>query len=512
VKPGRAISAFGEVVVKRQEPRASRRERLRTLAGRRVGQQTGLFVVPAIVSFDDSQGEIVFERLHATRLQQALSDPARSMELVGRVAKALAAIHGQMDPSADAAAALPNRSSPGPLRDPVPLHGDFGLSNVFYLPASDRIAIIDWSNADWIGIDDDLGAPETDIAVFLLSLFHRRLFGPSPVSRRHEVALHFLATYASASPVGLDLDALSEIVTAIAPAFARLSREHKGKLRALVRRHSLIDLDRFLRRLSRERSFARPEGATEIHLMEHSRSSTRYTDRHKGRGHDYDETFSPEVNPYRAMLWRLEQRVLDAILRRHLVPGNITHLDFACGTGRILGHFSEHVASATGIDVSSSMMAVARKAAPRAELIEADLTQQDVLGERRFDLITAFRFFPNAEPELRRTVFGVLARHLAPHGVLVFNNHKNRNSLRRRISRLLGREVARGTMTHADAEALVAQSGLRILEVVPLASLPLSDRRLLLPVPMVESLERRLSGHPKLAGIAQDLIYVCGRA
>jgi predicted TPR repeat methyltransferase len=240
-------------------------------------------------------------------------------------------------------------------------------------------------------------------------------------------------------------------------------------------------------------------------------SSVRYTDRHKARGREYHDSFSPDVNPYRAMLWRLEQRVLDGVMRDHLRPGEFKHLDFACGTGRILAHFSGHSASATGVDVSASMMEVARRVAPTAELIEADLTQSDALGTRTFDLITAFRFFPNAEPELRRAVVGVLARHLTPDGVLVFNNHKNRNSLRRRISRLLGREVARGTMTHAEAERLITEAGLRILDLTPLATLPVSENHPLVPAGLVEPIERRLSTIRALAPVAQDIIYVCAR-
>jgi SAM-dependent methyltransferase len=245
--------------------------------------------------------------------------------------------------------------------------------------------------------------------------------------------------------------------------------------------------------------------------MELAKTTMGYTESHKGKGSNYHQTFAPEVNPHRAMLWRLERRALDEVLRRHLMPGKIAHLDFACGTGRILGHLSRHVASATGVDVSPSMMEVARGVAPGAELIEADLTQRDILGERQFDLITAFRFFPNAEPELRRAVVRVLARHLAPRGVLVFNNHKNRNSLHRRISRLLGREAPGLTMTHAEVESLVADAGLRIVEVVPLASLPFSENHLLLPVPLLEFLERGLSGWQALTSIAQDVIYVCAR-
>jgi SAM-dependent methyltransferase len=237
-----------------------------------------------------------------------------------------------------------------------------------------------------------------------------------------------------------------------------------------------------------------------------------YTDSHKGRGTDYHETFLPDVNPHRAMVWRLEQRALDGILRDHLVSGTISYLDFACGTGRILEYLSRRVASATGVDVAASMMKVARTVAPGAELIEANLTEKDVLGERSFDLITAFRFFPNAEPLLRQAVFTVLERHLAPKGVLVFNNHKNRNSLRLRIARLRGRAVMTGTMTHVEVEALLAQAGLRILEVIPLASLPLSDRHVLLPISLVEPLERLMSGWSPLVGLAQDVIYVCTRA
>ena len=499
LKFGRAVLTQGDVVVKRQQPGPSRRERLRTLAGRRVGEETGLFLVPRIIAFDDEQGEIVFERLHATKLRHALADPARGAALVGRAAAALAAIHGRM-----------TSDEPAEGRR-VALHGDFGLNNVFDLPGRDRIAIIDWANADWIGVEESSGAPEIDLAVFLLGLFYRRLFDPVPIPRRRALARHFLATYASAAPAGVDVAALRAIVQGLAPAYVRLNQEFTGRVRALVRRHSLVDLDLFLRRLSKEHLTRRaPPG--EIEPMPQPRAALPYIERHKGRGQDYDETFSPEVNPYRAMVWRLEQAQLDRILRTYLTPGRIAHLDFACGTGRILGRLRGQVESAVGVDVSSSMLEVARREVPGVELIEADLTSTDVLGERRFDLITAFRFFPNAEPELRRAVFRVLARHLGAHGILVFNNHKHRDSLRRRISRAWGREVARGTMTRADAEALAAGAGLRILEVVPLACLPLSEERLLLPIGLAEPLERRLSGRPAMAGIAQDLLYVCGPA
>jgi tRNA A-37 threonylcarbamoyl transferase component Bud32 len=223
---------------------------LRTEAGREVAQQTGLFVVPEIVSFDDSRGEIVFERLHLIGIRPALSDSSRSMSLAGRVATILAAIHGLMKPDESATMMSAGEMGISPQRDAVPLHGDFGVSNLLYLSTSDRIVVIDWSNADWIGVKADLGAPEVDVAVFLRSLFHRSVLDRTPVSRRHSVARHFLATYASASPHGLDLASLTAFMAATGPAFIQLTRRRKGALRALGYRHAMVDLNYFLRRLS----------------------------------------------------------------------------------------------------------------------------------------------------------------------------------------------------------------------------------------------------------------------
>jgi hypothetical protein len=246
----RAVSVEGDTVIKIQEPAASRRERLRTQAGRDVGQQTGLFMVPGIVGFDDSRGEIVFERLHLTRIRELLSDGSRGMDLVGRSAEALAAIHRLMKWCDGGRESYPERMEVGLEREPVPLHGDFGMRNIFCMSDSDRIVVIDWANADWIGTDADFGAPEVDLAVFLISLFNRRVFGPWPVPHRHELARHFLTTYTSKSPSGFDIDTLSAMVAAAKPGFLRRLRRHKGNLRALGYRHSMIDLEFFLRRLS----------------------------------------------------------------------------------------------------------------------------------------------------------------------------------------------------------------------------------------------------------------------
>ena len=67
-------------------------------------------------------------------------------------------------------------------------------------------------------------------------------------------------------------------------------------------------------------------------------------------------------------------------------------------------------------------------------------------------------------------------------------------------------------MTHQEAESLLREAGLRIVRAVPVASLPLSDKRLWLPIALVEPVERVLGRWSGLAGVAQDIIYICAAA
>ncbi|HAA48954.1 MAG TPA: hypothetical protein DCE43_04495, partial [Planctomycetaceae bacterium] len=99
-----------------------------------------------------------------------------------------------------------------------------------------------------------------------------------------------------------------------------------------------------------------------------------YRQSHQGCGTEYHSQFSD--NPRRRMMWQIEQAMLEDVLEstRQQSPVGINYLDFACGTGRVLGFVSEHTNTATGVDVSDSMLEVAATSAPGAELISADIT------------------------------------------------------------------------------------------------------------------------------------------
>jgi SAM-dependent methyltransferase len=234
-----------------------------------------------------------------------------------------------------------------------------------------------------------------------------------------------------------------------------------------------------------------------------------YRESHLGKGADYHAVFG--ANPRRILIWQIEQALIDRAVRRFLPGRPIDHLDFACGTGRILALLEDRTRSSTGVDVSPSMLATARGNVKRARLVRADLTRGDPLGTRTFDLITAFRFFPNAERQLRREAMAALTRRLAPGGILLFNNHINHSGLSRRLARVIrGGGAGHHAMSHAEVAELVDASGLQIRARYHTGFVPETEARPLRPRWLIAALERAAT-HLPLAALSDDVLYVCTR-
>lgn len=225
-----------------------------------------------------------------------------------------------------------------------------------------------------------------------------------------------------------------------------------------------------------------------------------------GKGRSYHRQFSDQ--PYRSLVWEHECGVLDRVLTGSDRRNAFRHLDFACGTGRVLKYLADRAGVSVGVDLSPAMLELARETVPGAEIIEADLMREDPLGDRVFDLITAFRFFPNAQAKLREEAMEVIARHLAPGGILVFNNHKNTASLRNRLARAVGRRAFKG-MSPEETTRLVSRKGLAVKDVFHFGVLPATENRLLLPRPLLRRTEFFLARLRLLTYLGQNLIYVC---
>jgi SAM-dependent methyltransferase len=233
---------------------------------------------------------------------------------------------------------------------------------------------------------------------------------------------------------------------------------------------------------------------------------------HQDEAHaaSYDAGFLE--NRHRAIMWQMEQAALDDVLQRYLAKRHVEALDFACGTARIAAFLESRGASGVGVDISAAMLAFGRHKVCRFELLEGDLTREDVLGERRFDLVTAFRFFPNAEPALRREALHVIIRHMAPGACLVFNNHLNRSSLQHRLLRLFRSPAAQLSMAQEEVDGLLAEGGLRVVREYAIGLFPATVKHVFLPPRVLGALERAASRRGWFKGLFQDRVFVCRRA
>lgn len=209
-------------------------------------------------------------------------------------------------------------------------------------------------------------------------------------------------------------------------------------------------------------------------------------------------------------VWETEKEFLQSCLER--VQGRpVRYLDFACGTGRVMGHLANRTASATGVDISAEMLSLARERLPTATLVLADGSDDVPELEPPYDFITAFRFFQNAEPELRAEASQRLHALLANDGVLVCNVHNNtwsvslpstlaRTALRRAIPKLSVRGL----------EKLLVSAGFAVYERFPTTYSSRSVFRLL-GARRTRTLDRRLRALGVPPHVAVNVMLVCAK-
>lgn len=232
-----------------------------------------------------------------------------------------------------------------------------------------------------------------------------------------------------------------------------------------------------------------------------------YRDVHKDEGHG--ERYDGYIEqPWQRWVWAREQQILLDVLDRYFGDREIHLLDFACGTGRILQFLEEKVETSVGVDVSIAMLDLARRKLKRTQLIEADITTKDTLPGEKYNLITAFRFFLNAEPPLRRQAMHALSSLLADDGILVFNNHGTASSPYIKALRLCSKATGRtsNAMSVRDMHELTRAAQLRIVEMHPAS---LAARRIGLPPSMCRFVERAGMKRPSLHRLFDEQVAVC---
>ena len=221
-------------------------------------------------------------------------------------------------------------------------------------------------------------------------------------------------------------------------------------------------------------------------------TGTSYRESHASSayGERYTNTYS---HGYYFEQWnRLERPLLESIFKKLADNGAKRALDFACGTGRILLVAEEYFSYTVGVDVSEEMLKYARSKTVRSILREQDITN-DPLDEL-FDLVTAFRFFVNAEPELRDSALEAISAVLEPNGVLLANVHINTQSplgTYYRFRNSLPGTKPIPTLSYPDFAQLLEQHGLQIENTYRYSYLPRTGWRLSwLPAMLMEPVEQ----------------------
>jgi len=226
-----------------------------------------------------------------------------------------------------------------------------------------------------------------------------------------------------------------------------------------------------------------------------------YSISHLKKGDDYHDRFN--TLPGRRVIFDLEK---DVVFNETSDFAN--HLDFACGTGRWLS--LPNIQNSYGMDVSESMLETARRNNPGSKIFKFNFKELDELKGLSFDLITAFRFFPNADLELRSDAMRYIADKLNHNGTLILNNHRNFWSLPYIFFRFLFLGFWQAGMSHKQVVDLLEGSGLRVVKSYSLGIIPQGERRSILPWFVVNYIERINAKYfSKFHRLGYDVIYIC---
>jgi len=168
------------------------------------------------------------------------------------------------------------------------------------------------------------------------------------------------------------------------------------------------------------------------------------------------------------LYWQLEQEILYEILSKYNTS-EMHLLDFACGTGRIINFLEKSFNKSTGIDISGNMLNIACKSCNKSIFIQGDVTEGDfITSNTSYDVVTAFRFFLNAQPVLRQKVLEWIQCHLKENGILICNFHLNPLSLIGlcyRIYRWIHQTEKESMVSIAEAIRVLSDSHFKIIRI-----------------------------------------------
>jgi SAM-dependent methyltransferase len=213
---------------------------------------------------------------------------------------------------------------------------------------------------------------------------------------------------------------------------------------------------------------------------------------------------------YESHIWELEiPRLRQLVTALSQDADGVSHLDFACGTGRVMDALQAE--QSTGIDISADMIQAAHRKLPDSRFLLGDVLVNPELLDRDYDLITAFRFFVGTTPLARTSILKLLGTHLRnSRSLLVFNIHGNAWSVvgLRKALRMIGfgREDPH-VMSPPEVFRLVSAAGLEVRSWWGVGICPrqLYGTRL---DRLARRIDRWAAGQSWLRWISRELVFV----
>ncbi len=220
------------------------------------------------------------------------------------------------------------------------------------------------------------------------------------------------------------------------------------------------------------------------------------------------------------LIYTLEKQVLERVFAE-MGSRDKSLMDFACGSGRWTCVWEDYFANALGVDVSEQMISVARDKCHKAEFLVTDITSDDVdstLEGRTYDVITAFRFYKNAQESLRQSATKALPKYLKDGGLFIFDLHLNTfsfmgilASLMRflRFPKLFGMsQLLIRTMSLRDIQTLFKDSEFEVIDHYGMGVLPGRANMMVLPRPWLHKIETFFTTRKILRGLSYNVLVI----
>lgn len=219
------------------------------------------------------------------------------------------------------------------------------------------------------------------------------------------------------------------------------------------------------------------------------------------------------ANKFESRIYRIENQILLDNLQHFLKNKYPAIMDFACGTGRITALLASHYHHIVWYDISEDMLQVAKTKYPQLTFQKKDITKdisQDIL---KFDCITSFRFFLNAEYQLKKDILEHFRKYLKKDGIVIFNIHMNTFSpafILTRLKYILWlTKIKQNGMSYREVKDLLKDTGFKILKANWYSFLLGNPLLTFLPFALLRYIDSLLAEVEFLKFFSKDILYVC---